>query len=63
MQQIPSRTEGNVQDHSSQSHPEAELSDNTEHGRGPLQASEQSPNALDDVIEEAKAIQDLVSLR
>ncbi len=63
LQQTPSRTEGSVQDHSSQNHLEAKLSDNTEHGRGPLQASELSYNALDEVIEEAKAIKDLVSLR
>ena len=63
LQQTPSRTEGSVQDHSSHSHPRAKLLDNTELARGPLQASEISYNALDEAIEEAKAIQDLVSLR
>ena len=62
LQQTPSRTEGSVQDHSSQSHLEAKL-DNTEHCKGPLQASVLSDNALDEAIEEAKAIQDLVSPR
>lgn len=63
LQQTPSRAEGNAQEHSSQSHPKAKLSNNTELGRSPLQASEQSHDALDKIIEEAKAIQDLVSLR
>lgn len=62
LQQTPSRTEGSVQDHSSHSHLEAKLSDNNEHGKGSLQASKLSYNALDEAIEEAKAIQDLVSL-
>ena len=62
LQQTPSWTEGSVRDHSSQSHLEARLT-NTEHGEGPLQASAQSYNALDGAIEEAKAVQDLVSLR
>ena len=62
LQQTPSGTEGSVQDHSSQSHLEAKL-DNTEHGMGLPQAFELSYNALDEAIEEAKAIQDLVSLR
>lgn len=52
-----------MQDHSSQGHPEAKLLDNTEHARGPLQASEPSYNALDEAIAVAKAIQDLVSFR
>ena len=63
LQQTPSRTEGSVQDYSSHIHPRAKLLDNTEHAREPLQASELSYNALDEAIEEAKAIQDLVSLR
>ena len=63
LQQTPSRTEGSVRGHSGQSHLEAKLSDNIEHGRGPPQAPELSYNALDEVIEEARVIQDLVSLR
>ena len=62
LQQTPSRTEGSVQDRSSQSHLEAKL-DITEHCKDPLQASALSDNALDEAIEEAKAIQDLVSPR
>ena len=63
VQQTPTRAEGSVQNYWSQSNLEGKLSDNTEHGRGPPQASEPSYNALDEVIEEAKAMQDLVSLR
>ena len=63
LQQTPTRTEGSVQDHLSQIRPETMLLDNTEQTRGPLQASELSHNALDEAIEEARAIQDLVSSR
>ena len=63
LQQTPSRTEGSVQNHSNRSHPGTELLDNNDHAGSALQAFKLSYNALDEAIEEAKAIQDLVSLR
>lgn len=62
LQQTPSWIEGSVQDHSDRSHPGTKLLDYNHHVRGALQASKLSYNALDEAIEEAKAIQDLVSL-